>query len=90
MLVDIFASQQQPGKIVPEMNSKDLLKRKAISSEPGNDAEVFAIISFFLNGHRDDRDRGEGLANDLPDWKVINSVECENTFPPPQGESVME
>ena len=28
------------------------------------------------------RDRGEGPADDLPDWKVMNSVECENTFPP--------
>lgn len=26
------------------------------------------------------RDRGVRLANNLPDWKVINSVECENTF----------
>lgn len=26
------------------------------------------------------RDRGERLAGDLPDWKVMNSVECENTL----------
>lgn len=26
------------------------------------------------------RDRGERLAHDLPGWKVMNSVECENTF----------
>lgn len=44
MLVDTVASQEQTVKIVPEMNSKDLLERRVVSIEPGNGGEVFAII----------------------------------------------
>lgn len=42
MLVDTLASH--PVTIVPEMNSSDLLERKAKSSEPGNGSEIPAII----------------------------------------------
>ncbi|KAJ4927309.1 hypothetical protein JOQ06_015042 [Pogonophryne albipinna] len=49
MLVGIFTSQRQPVKVVPEMNRKDLLEQEPVSSEPGNDGEVFAIMQFFLN-----------------------------------------
>lgn len=79
MLVDIFASQQQPVKIEPEMNGKDLLEREAVPSGPGNGSELSAITSFLLKSQQDDR-KGR-LAADVPDWKVMNSVECENTFP---------
>lgn len=79
MLVDIFASQRQPVKIEPEMNGKDLLEREAVPSGPGNGSELSDITSFLLKSQQDDR-KGR-LAADVPDWKVMNSVECENTFP---------
>lgn len=79
MLVDIFASQRQTVKIEPEMNGKDLLEREAVPSGPGNGSELSAITSFLLKSQQDGR---EGrLASDVPDWKVMNSVECKNTFP---------
>lgn len=79
MLVDIFASQWQTVKIEPEMNGKDLLEREAVPSGPGNGSELSAITSFLLKSQQDGR---EGrLASDVPDWKVMNSVECKNTFP---------
>lgn len=80
MLVDIFASQQQQTvKIEPEMNGKDLLECEAVPSGPGNGSELSAITSFLLKSQQDGR---EGRpASDVPDWKVMDSVECKNTFP---------
>lgn len=43
-MVDIFASQWLLGKIVLEMNRKDLPEREVELIEPANGSKVFAII----------------------------------------------
>lgn len=82
MLVDIFASQQQPVITEPEMDRKDLLERKAVPSRPGNGSKLSAIILFLLKSQQDDSQRQRGEAGDrcASPWWILWSVKILFSF----------
>lgn len=64
------------------MNSKDLLERKAISSEPFPGSLDMFLPSYNFSwtfSEMTGRDRGKEAVQQCA-WLVMNSVECENTF----------